>query len=161
MESKLRVLNFQELSRKEQLILLAGIFEGEGWFGINKRKHGWTPVAAMEIQMTDEDILQKFQTYLEVDKNLAKRNKKAQEHHKTVYRFSIRGHRALHFMEEMLPYLGIRRREQYYAVVKSIGNGPKNWSPPICQSSEDETSNVGCTAKARRKNASGRDSIRR
>ena len=161
MASKLRVLNFQELSRKEQLILLAGIFEGEGWFGINKRKYGWTPSAAMEIQMTDEDILQKFQTYLEVDKNLVKRNQKAREHHKTVYRFSIRGHRALHFMEEMLPYLGIRRREQYYAVVKSIGDGPKNWSPPICKSSKDETSNVGCTAKARRKNASGRDSIRR
>jgi hypothetical protein len=50
------------------LLILSGIFEGEGWFGINKRKHGWTPSAAMEIQMTDEDILQKFQTYLEVTK---------------------------------------------------------------------------------------------
>jgi hypothetical protein len=52
---------FEELSKRDQLLILSGIFEGEGWFGINKRKHGWTPSAAMEIQMTDEDILQKFQ----------------------------------------------------------------------------------------------------
>ncbi len=29
---------FEELSRKKQLIFLAGIFEGEGWFGVNQRK---------------------------------------------------------------------------------------------------------------------------
>jgi hypothetical protein len=45
-------------------------------------------------------------------------------------------------MEEMLPYLSIRRKEQYYAVVQSIGNGPKNWSSPIFEQTKDETSNV-------------------
>jgi len=124
---------FEELSKRDQLLILSGIFEGEGWFGINKRKHGWTPSAAMEIQMTDEDILQKFQTYLEVNKNLVKRNRKIKKHHKTFYRFSIRGYRALHFMEEMLPYLGKRRQKQYYDVVKIIGDGPKNWSPPVSE----------------------------
>ena len=34
---------FEELSKRDQLLILSGIFEGEGWFGINKRKHGWTP----------------------------------------------------------------------------------------------------------------------
>jgi hypothetical protein len=128
---------FEKLSKRDQLLILSGIFEGEGWFGINKRKHGWTPSASMEIQMTDEDVLQKFQTYLEVNKNIVKRNRKIKKHHKTVYRFSIRGYRALHFMEEMLPYLCRRRKEQYYAVVKSIGNGPKNWSSPLSKPSED------------------------
>ena len=142
---------FEELSKRDQLLILSGIFEGEGWFGINKRKHGWTPSAAMEIQMTDEDILQKFQTYLEVNKNLVKRNQKAKEHHKTVYRFSIRGYRALHFMEEMLPYLGKRRQKQYYDVVKIIGDGPKNWSPPVSKQAKNKTSNVGCTINACRK----------
>jgi len=151
---------FEELSKRDQLLILSGIFEGEGWFGINKRKHGWTPSAAMEIQMTDEDILQKFQTYLEVNKNLVKRNQKAKEHHKTVYRFSIRGYRALHFMEEMLPYLGKRRQKQYYDVVKIIGDGPKNWSPPVSKQAKNKTSNVGCTTSARRKNASRGDSLR-
>lgn len=124
---------FEELSKRDQLLILSGIFEGEGWFGINKRKHGWTPTAAMEIQMTDEDILQKFQTYLEINKNVVKRKQKAKEHYKTVYRFCIRGYRALHFMEAMLPYLGKRRQKQYYDVVKIIGDGPKNWSPPISE----------------------------
>jgi len=151
---------FDELSKRDQLLILSGIFEGEGWFGINKRKHGWTPSAAMEIQMTDEDILQKFQTYLEVNKNLVKRNRKIKKHHKTVYRFSIRGYRALHFMEEMLPYLGKRRQKQYYDVVKIIGDGPKNWSPPVSEQAKNQTSNVRCTASARRKNESRGDSLR-
>ena len=151
---------FEELSKRDQLLILSGIFEGEGWFGVNKRKHGWTPSAAMEIQMTDEDILQKFQTYLEVTKNLVKRNQKAKEHHKTVYRFSIRGYRALHFMEEMLPFLGKRRQKQYYDVVKIIGDGPKNWSSPISEQAKNQTSNVRRTTFARRKNASRRHSLR-
>ena len=151
---------FEKLSKRDQLLILSGIFEGEGWFGINKRKHGWTPSASMEIQMTDEDVLQKFQTYLEVNKNIVKRNRKIKKHHKTVYRFSIRGYRALHFMEEMLPYLCRRRKEQYYAVVKSIGNGPKNWSPPLSKQTKDKTSNVRCTTHARRKDANRGDSLR-
>ena len=140
MESRLRVLNFQELNKKEQLILLAGIFEGEGWFGINKRKYGWTPSAVMEIQMTDEEIVTKFKEYLKAEAPIYKRKKKEKDYHKDVYRFTIKGHRALHFMEEMLPYLGIRRREQYYAVVKSIGDGPKNWSPLISEQAKNQTS---------------------
>ena len=55
---------FEQLSKKEQLIYLSGLFEGEGWFGINKRKEGWTPSAVMEVQMTDEDIITKFKDYL-------------------------------------------------------------------------------------------------
>jgi len=151
---------FEELSKRDQLLILSGIFEGEGWFGINKRKHGWTPSASMEIQMTDKDVLEKFQSYLKVYNNLIKRNKKAKEHHKTVWRFAIRGYRALHFMEAMLPYLGKRRQKQYYDVVKIIGDGPKNWSPPISEQAKNETSNVRCTASARRKDASRGDRLR-
>ena len=51
---------FEKLSRKQQLIFLSGVFEGEGWFGLNK----WgvrTPVAVLEVQMSDEDVIKKFQ----------------------------------------------------------------------------------------------------
>jgi len=111
---------FDELTKKQRLIFLAGVFEGEGWFGIVKKK----------------------------------------EYYKDIYRFSIKGYRALHLMEEMLPYLCRRRKEQYYAVVKSIGNGPKNWSPPLSKQTKDKTSNVRCTTPARRKDANRGDSLR-
>lgn len=133
---------FEKLSKKEQLLFIAGLFEGEGWFGINRRKNNWKSTAVLEVQMTDLDCIQKFQKYLEIDTNVFKRNYKQKEHYKDVYRFVIKGYRALHLMEEMLPYLGIRRKEQYYNVVKSIGDGPKNWSPPIREQTEDQTSNV-------------------
>ena len=139
---------FEQLSKKEQLIYLSGLFEGEGWFGINKRKEGWTPSAVMEVQMTDEDIITKFKDYLKTEAPIYKKKYKQKHYHKDVYRFSVKGYRALHFMEKMLPYLGTRRKEQYYAVVKAIGNGPKNWSPPVSEQTENQTSDVRCTINA-------------
>ena len=51
---------FEQLSKKEQLIYLSGLFEVECWFGINKRKEGWTPSAVLEVQMTDEEVVTLF-----------------------------------------------------------------------------------------------------
>jgi len=139
---------FEQLSKKEQLIYLSGLFEGEGWFGLNKRPNGWTPSASLEVQMSDEGVVRLFEKYLGTTKNVAKRKKKYRDHHKDIWRFGIKGYRALQFMEEMLPYLCIRRKEQYYAVVKAIGNGPKNWSPPVSEQTENQTSDVRCTINA-------------
>ena len=133
---------FDQLSKKEQLILLAGIFEGEGWFGLNRgRDPKHTPQAILEVQMSDEDIVKRFQRYCNTNKKIFIKPKR-KEHYKDQYRFTLSGTPALQLMEEMLPYLGIRRKEQYYHVVKSIGNGPKNWSPPISKQTENQTSNV-------------------
>ena len=87
--------------------------------------------------MSDEEVVILFQRYLKTNRNIRKKSKKEKEHYKDIYRFSIKGYRALHLMEEMLPYLCRRRKEQYYGVVKSIGNGPKNWSPPLSKPSKD------------------------
>ena len=150
---------FDKLSKKEQLILLAGIFEGEGWFGLNRtNKLNYTPVAVLEVQMSDEDVVKKFQRYCNTNKKIHFKPKR-KEHYKDQYRFTLSGTRALQLMEEILPYLGIRRKEQYYAVVQSIGNGPKNWSPPISEQTKDKASNVRCSTDACRKNAIGRDSL--
>ena len=151
---------FEKLSKREQLIFLAGIFEGEGWFGVNNKPNGWTPAAVLEVQMTDEDIVKRFQYYFKTNGNIHKKKKKQKEHHKQVWRFWLKGYRALHFMEEMLPFLGTRRTKQYYDVVKIIGDGPKNWSSPISEQAKNQTSNVRCTASTRRKDASRRDSLR-
>ena len=133
---------FDQLSKKEQLILLAGIFEGEGWFGLNKTKNPtFTPTAVLEVQMSDEDVVQKFQRYCNTNKKIHFKRKR-KEHYKDQYRFTLSGSRALQLMEEMLPYLGIRRKQQYYAVVQSIGDGPKNWSSPLLKQTENKASNV-------------------
>jgi len=142
---------FENLSKREQLIFLAGIFEGEGWFGLNKKPNGWTPAAVLEVQMTDEDIVKRFQYYFKTNGNIHKKKKKQKDYHKQVWRFWLKGYRALHFMEEMLPYLGTRRQKQYYDVVKIIGDGPKNWSSPLSEQTENQTSDVGCTINACRK----------
>ena len=135
--------SFYLLPRQQQLIFLAGVFEGEGWFGIQRDYYKGKPKnprASLEVGMTDSDIIQRFQYYINSNGNVYL--PKRQKGKKQSFKFSIKGYRALHLMEEMLPYLGIRRKEQYYHVVKSIGNGPKDWSPPICKQTENQTSNV-------------------
>jgi len=131
---------FENFSKKEQLIFLSGVFEGEGWFGVN-RFGNRNPVAVLEVQMSDEDVIKKFQRYFNLNSNIWFR-KRSKKHYKDMWRFWPKGTRALHFMEEMLPYLSIRRKEQYYNVVKSIGNGPKDWSSPIFKQTENQTSDV-------------------
>jgi hypothetical protein len=131
---------FENFSKKEQLIFLSGVFEGEGWFGVN-RFGNRNPVAVLEVQMSDEDVIKKFQRYFNLNSNIWFR-KRSKKHYKDMWRFWLKGTRALHFMEEMLPYLSIRRKEQYYNVVKSIGNGPKDWSSPIFKQTENQTSDV-------------------
>ena len=148
---------FDSLSRTEQLIFLAGVFEGEGWFGLNKTPK--TPVAVLEIQMSDEDIIKRFQRYHNLNSNIWFK-KRPKPHYKDCWRFFLKGYRALHFMEEMLPYLSLRRKEQYYGVVKSIGDGPKNWSPHIFEPSKDKASNVRCSTKISRGNGPRRERIR-
>ena len=139
--------SFYLLPRQQQIIFLAGVFEGEGWFGIQRNYYKGKPKnisiynrAALEIAMTDSDIIQRFQYYINTNGHvyLPKRH----DGRKQSFKFSIKGYRALHLMEEMLPYLGIRRKEQYYAVVQSIGDGPKNWSSPLLKQTENKASTV-------------------
>ena len=77
--NSLKQWNTLEITGSNQIGMIRGSIVMLKRARINKRKNGWTPSASMEIQMTDKDILEKFQSYLKVYNNLIKRNKKASE----------------------------------------------------------------------------------
>ena len=93
-----------QLEEKE-LYWLAGILEGEGYFGPQK-ENNYTTIA---VQMTDEDVIQKISnifgtSYFKINRR--------QEHHKDSFSVSLRGKKALELMLKIKPIMSIRRQQK-------------------------------------------------
>lgn len=144
------------LSSKEKLILLSGIFEGEGCCGYYNS--GKSKNIELTVAMTDEDIILKFKEFFKVGFT-GKLNRRIKAHHKLCYRWKVTGVEALKIMHLMLPYLGKRRVENYYGMVQSIRNGSKNRSPYLLQPTKNKTGDVGCSVKSSRGHGARRERI--
>jgi len=149
------------LSPKEKLILISGIFEGEGHFGNHKAgkyKGRQKYVIEATVEMVDEDIIQKFYEFFDcghLHKPLIRNN------NKQTYKWKVTGVQALKVIHKMLPYLGKRRQEKYYGMVQSIRDGSKDGSTYLLQPTENKTSNVRSSAESSRGHGSRGERIRR
>jgi hypothetical protein len=150
------------LSDKEKLILLSGIFEGEGTFGYHKNGKYRNGKIRHQIQacvgMSDKDVVYKFLEFFKCG-SICEPSLRS-NHHKQIYKWRVTGERALFVIHEMIPYLGIRRQGNYYGMVQSIRNGDKDWSPYILQPSKNKTSDVRCSVEIGRSDGSRRERIR-
>ena len=106
---------FGNLSDKEKLIYLAGVFEGEGSFGIwnnkiDRKNKTIKKYINISIQMTDEDIIKKFSDFF----GGPYQNYKPRNHqNKIVYSWKTKGKKALDILYQIMPYLGKRRQEKF------------------------------------------------
>lgn len=123
---------FDNLSRKEKIIFLAGVFDGEGTFGCYlagnppyKKKYFMASVEA-----TDSDLVGRFNEVFPVG-GVHLRRKKRENYHKPAYIWRINGEKAWPVIEEMIPYMCKRRQEKFYDLVKSYRNGSKDRSRNI------------------------------
>jgi hypothetical protein len=147
---------FKFLNKKEKLIFLSGIFEGEGTFGNFKagvyRDGRVRRKIEISVEMTDRDVVDLFHTYFNKG-NVYVRT--FENHYKTSYRWKVAGLEGLKILHLMLPYLCKRRQEQYYGMVQLIRDGGKDRSAYILQPTENKTSNVGRSTNACTKDGSG------
>ena len=88
---------------------LAGLLEGEAWFGLTKGKY---PV--LGVGMTDEDVIIKVADMWDVRVG----------HYRNIWTARVYGAPAIKWMMILLPFLGKRRREN----ITSIINGWKRYS---------------------------------
>ena len=97
------------------LYWLAGIFEGEGWFG-NRTKG--KPSPSVCVAMTDKDVVDKIASLIITGRRGARRYTRTKGKHKTQYWIVINGCLAIQWMFTLYPLLGKRRREKIGEVVK-------------------------------------------
>ena len=100
--------SYESLPVTSKLIFLAGIFDGEGSFGIWSKGIGRKKEFACTIEMTDQDTLQKFADMFGGQIFPCKIRK---AHHIPTWRWRQNGYRAFLIMDKMIDFMSKRRQE--------------------------------------------------
>jgi hypothetical protein len=107
---------YDNLTAKEKILFLAGVFDGEGSFGIWS-KFKTKKYFACSVEMTDKDMVKRFHEFYGGCIYLCKRRK---PHHQDTWRWRINGQGALNSIDKMIDYLSIRRKEKFKNVVQCL-----------------------------------------
>jgi len=106
--------SYEKLSEKNKLIFLAGLFDGEGSFGIWGKGNG-RKTFQCGIEMCDKDILDRFSDFFGGNVMKVKIRK---SHWTQTWRWRLSGTRAFECIDLLIEYMCLRRQEKYYNVVK-------------------------------------------
>lgn len=102
----------------EQLTWLAGLLEGEGYFGETSTP-GRKGSPRITVVSTDEDVIDSAAELFNRTKTLAKRNPASPVHWKPLYRVEIAGKQALEMMRILYPYMHSRRKARIDEVIQT------------------------------------------
>lgn len=116
--------------KENEIAWIAGLLEGEGYFGIDKRsskryQHSTSPPAPfIKISMVDQDIIERLSKLLDKDYFIPKRKTVS---NKTVYTLHIgEKEKVLFVLQKILPYMGVRRSERIKECIEHLENW-KDW----------------------------------
>lgn len=93
---------------------IAGLLEGEGWFGCNSKRD----CLKVELAMTDGDVVDRFAGLVGVESRVRTRRK---PHWKDQYLATVYGAKAEELMRRILPFMGERRRDTIELVLEELG----------------------------------------
>lgn len=104
--------SYEKLSKKNKIIFLSGLFDGEGSFGI-WGKGGGRKTFQCGVEMTDRDNIARFSDFF--GGNIHK-CKIRQPHWTQTWRWRLNGQRAYDCIDILIEYMCIRRQEKYNVV---------------------------------------------
>ena len=105
---------YDKLPREHKILVLAGVFDGEGSFGVWSRGQKRKKRLEVKVETTDADMVARFHAmwggifYATTPKNT---------NHKHLFRWKVTGDRGWNCLKEMIPYMCSRRKEKYYGLV--------------------------------------------
>jgi hypothetical protein len=142
--------SYESLPAASKLIFLAGVFDGEGSFGIWSKGKNRTKIFACTIEMSDQDTLLRF-----ADMFGAKviPCKKRERHHKQTWRWRQTGYRAFQIIDKMIEFMSKRRQDKYYVVKRDKIGGTSRYAH-LQKTSRDEDVDGGRTNDACKKDGS-------
>ena len=98
---------FNSWSEQQKLIFLAGVFEGEGTITMIPQKNTIKSSLSCRVKMTDRDIIQRFSDFAKYGNIYTE--KKPNSENKLSFCWKVNGPRAVNFLHQIAPYLGVRR----------------------------------------------------
>ena len=107
--------SYENLPEKLKLIFLAGLFDGEGSFGVWGKGDGRKSFQC-SVEMCDKDSVQKFAEFFG---GRVVKPKLRKSHWTQTYKWKLSGGRAYECIEMMIEYMCLRRQEKYANVVSS------------------------------------------
>jgi len=145
----LKVLNpvikndYEKLSNESKLVYLAGLFDGEGSFGLWKKGNNKKRFE-VSVEMRDLDAISRFQNFFGGTVHKCKIRK---AHWNQTWRWRMSGEKAFKALEKMVNFLCLRRKEKFYVVKcdkASFERGKQN----ICQQAESKDGYVRSTTSS-------------
>ena len=106
--------SYENLNETNKLLFLAGLFDGEGSFGVWGKGNGRKSFQC-SVEMCDKDSVQKFADFF--GGNVVKPRLR-KSHWTQTYKWKLSGGRAYECVEMMIEYMSLRRQEKYENVVK-------------------------------------------
>ena len=106
--------SYENLNEKNKLLFLAGLFDGEGSFGVWGKGSGRKSFQC-SVEMCDKDSVQKFADFF--GGNVVKPRLR-KSHWTQTYKWKLSGGRAYECVEMMIEYMSQRRQEKYENVVQ-------------------------------------------
>tara|TARA_Y100000385_G_scaffold178109_1_gene184137 strand:- start:599 stop:1042 length:444 start_codon:yes stop_codon:yes gene_type:complete len=143
--------SYERLPEESKLIFLAGIFDGEGSFGVWSKGKGRKKEFACTIEMSDHDTLKRFTDMFGGQLFPCKKRK---EFHRQTWRWRQNGYRAFKIIDKMIEFMSIRRQEKYN-VARSDKIGGTSRYAHLQKTSGDENVDGRRTDDARKKDGSG------
>jgi hypothetical protein len=117
----MKVINYDKLTQREKLLYLAGVWDGEGSFGMWKNGIGHRNTKSessfrMGIRMSDKDTIERFKNFFKYGNVRTREVKKFTtkgEKYKTLYSWEVRGRNAFCFVLQMYPFFCERRKKKF------------------------------------------------
>ena len=99
----------------DELAYLAGVFDGEGSFGIWSKGDGKNKQLRVCVEMSDGDIVLRFLTFFKTGAIYSRQPKDPK--HKLMYSWRVtHKETAIDILRRMLPYLSKRRQYKFHEV---------------------------------------------
>lgn len=105
--------------QRDELMWLAGLLEGEGYFGATGARGCDKRYAVVNLSMTDEDVVRRAAKLMESSVN-GPYQPRTRPHVRPHWVAKLTGRRAVALLHELLPHMGVRRADRIRSVLSEV-----------------------------------------
>ena len=110
----------------DDVVWLAGLLEGEGYFGIQDTGKRGFGTATVKLNMTDRDVVERAASIMS-SPSVYRMSHPSHPSWKDTYNCYAVGEQAVRIMQAVLPYMGERRTDKIHDVIDHMADKPEQY----------------------------------